>query len=95
MPTRSATTRFSTDRSGRAASCTPTPPRPGGRSRFIEDLIREQVLPTYGNTHTEASAIGRRTTALREDARRIIHHAVGGGEGGHRRVLRLGRHGGD
>jgi selenocysteine lyase/cysteine desulfurase len=52
-----------------------------GRSlRFIEDLIREQVLPTYANTHTEASASGRRTTALREEARGIIHRAVGGGE---------------
>jgi selenocysteine lyase/cysteine desulfurase len=52
-----------------------------GRSlRFVEDLIRDQVLPTYGNTHTEASATGRRTTALREEARRIIHCAVGGAE---------------
>jgi selenocysteine lyase/cysteine desulfurase len=52
-----------------------------GRSlAFIEDVIRDQVLPTYANTHTEASATGRRTTALREEARRIIHHAVGGSE---------------
>jgi selenocysteine lyase/cysteine desulfurase len=51
-----------------------------GRSlSFIEDLIREHVLPTYGNTHTEASATGRRTTGLREEARRIIHQAVNGG----------------
>jgi selenocysteine lyase/cysteine desulfurase len=52
-----------------------------GRSlRSIEDIVREQVLPTYANTHTEASATGRRTSALREQARRIIHGAVGGGE---------------
>jgi selenocysteine lyase/cysteine desulfurase len=52
-----------------------------GRSlAFIEDVIRDQVLPTYANTHTEASATGRRTTALREEARRIIHRAVGAGE---------------
>jgi selenocysteine lyase/cysteine desulfurase len=52
-----------------------------GRSlSFVEDFIRTQVLPMYGNTHTEASATGRRTTGLREDARRIIHHAVNGGE---------------
>ena len=52
-----------------------------GRSlAFVEDLIREQVLPTYANTHTEASATGRRTTELREEARRIIHRAVGGGD---------------
>src|SRR5215213_8820983 len=47
---------------------------------FVEDLIREQVLPMYGNTHTEASATGRHTTALREQARDVIHRAVNGGE---------------
>jgi len=52
-----------------------------GRSlSFIEDFIRDQVLPTYGNTHTEASETGRRTTLLREQARRVIHDAVNGGE---------------
>ncbi len=45
---------------------------------FIEDFIRERVLPLYANTHTEASATGLHTTALREDARRTIHRAVGG-----------------
>jgi len=51
-----------------------------GRSlAFIEDFIRDQVLPLYGNTHTEASATGRRMTALREEARAIIHRAVNGG----------------
>jgi selenocysteine lyase/cysteine desulfurase len=45
---------------------------------FIEDYIRGRVLPWYGNTHSEASATGLRTTALREDARRVIHRAVGG-----------------
>jgi selenocysteine lyase/cysteine desulfurase len=48
---------------------------------FIEDFIREHVLPLYANTHTEASATGRQMTALREDARRIIHRAVNGGAG--------------
>jgi selenocysteine lyase/cysteine desulfurase len=47
---------------------------------FVEDFVREQVLPTYGNTHTEASATGRRTTALREEARAVIHGAVNGGD---------------
>ena len=47
---------------------------------FIEDTIRTRVLPLYANTHTEASATGRHTTALREDARRIIHRAVNGGD---------------
>jgi selenocysteine lyase/cysteine desulfurase len=46
---------------------------------FVEDYIRERVLPLYANTHTEASATGLHTTALREDARRVIHEAVGGG----------------
>jgi selenocysteine lyase/cysteine desulfurase len=52
-----------------------------GRSlSFIEDFIRDEVLPLYANTHTEASATGLRTTALREDARRVVHEAVNGRE---------------
>ncbi len=52
-----------------------------GRSlSFLEDFIREEVLPRYANTHTEASGTGLQTTRLREDARRIIHDAVGGDE---------------
>ena len=47
---------------------------------FVEDYIRDRVLPLYANTHTEASATGLHTTALREDARGIIHGAVNGGE---------------
>jgi selenocysteine lyase/cysteine desulfurase len=46
---------------------------------FVEDFIRERVLPLYANTHTEASATGRQMTALREEARAIIHRAVNGG----------------
>ena len=50
-----------------------------GRSLdFIEDAIREQVLPRYANTHTESSGTGLATSRLREDARQIIHDAVGG-----------------
>ena len=45
---------------------------------FIEDFIREEVLPRYANTHTESSGTGLQTTRLREDARRIIHDAVHG-----------------
>lgn len=45
---------------------------------FLEDFIREEVLPRYANTHTESSGTGLQTTRLREDARRIIHEAVGG-----------------
>jgi selenocysteine lyase/cysteine desulfurase len=51
-----------------------------GRSLgFIEDFIRDEVMPFYANTHTETSGTGRQTTRFREDARRIIHDAVGGG----------------
>ncbi|MGD9958802.1 aminotransferase class V-fold PLP-dependent enzyme [Nocardioides sp.] len=45
---------------------------------FIEDFIRDEVLPRYANTHTESSGTGLQTTRLREDARQIIHDAVGG-----------------
>lgn len=52
-----------------------------GRSlSFIEDFIRSEVLPLYANTHTESSGTGLQTTAFREDARRIIHESVGGGD---------------
>ncbi|WP_426512114.1 aminotransferase class V-fold PLP-dependent enzyme [Dactylosporangium sp. McL0621] len=47
---------------------------------FVEDHIREHVMPWYANTHTEASATGRRTTELRELARRAVHAAVGAGD---------------
>jgi selenocysteine lyase/cysteine desulfurase len=45
---------------------------------FVEDFIRDEVLPRYANTHTESSGTGLQTTRLREDARRIIREAVGG-----------------
>jgi selenocysteine lyase/cysteine desulfurase len=52
-----------------------------GRSlSFIEDFIRDEVLPLYANTHTEASSTGMQMTRLRDDARRIVHQAVGGGK---------------
>ncbi|GIF52958.1 selenocysteine lyase/cysteine desulfurase [Asanoa ferruginea] len=50
-----------------------------GRSlSFVEDFIRDEVLPRYANTHTESSGTGRQTTRLREDARAVIRDAVGG-----------------
>jgi selenocysteine lyase/cysteine desulfurase len=50
-----------------------------GRSlAFIEDVIREQVLPFYANTHTETTLTGARTTAWRESARQTIRAAVNG-----------------
>jgi len=50
-----------------------------GRSLgFIEDAVRDRVLPRYANTHTESSGAGRHTTRLREQARQTIHRAVEG-----------------
>lgn len=45
---------------------------------FLEDFIRDEVVPRYANTHTESSGTGLQTTRLREDARSIISEAVGG-----------------
>jgi len=53
-----------------------------GRSlTFIEDFLREQVMPLYANTHTEASASGLQTTRLREEARALVARSVGAGPG--------------
>ena len=52
-----------------------------GRSlAFIEDFIRNEVMPFYANTHTETSGTGLQTTRFREDARRIIKQSMGGTE---------------
>ena len=49
-----------------------------GRSlSFIEDFIRHEVMPLYANTHTETSGTGLQTTRFRDDARALIHEAVG------------------
>ena len=49
-----------------------------GRSlTFIEDYLRAMVLPTYANTHTEASGTGLQTTRLREEARQVIRGSIG------------------
>ena len=48
---------------------------------FVEDAIRAHVLPTYGNTHTETSYTGRRTTRLREMARAAVRRSLGADEG--------------
>jgi len=45
---------------------------------FIEEFIRDEVLPRYANTHSESSGTGLQTTRLREDARRVIHESVNG-----------------
>ncbi|MEL7209809.1 MAG: aminotransferase class V-fold PLP-dependent enzyme, partial [Actinomycetota bacterium] len=49
-----------------------------GRSlTFIEDYLREMVLPRYANTHTESSGTGLQTTRFREEAREIIRRCFG------------------
>lgn len=51
-----------------------------GRSlRFIEDFIRDEVMPLYANTHSETSSTGLQTTRFREDARAAVREAVCGG----------------
>ncbi|QIL89044.1 aminotransferase class V-fold PLP-dependent enzyme [Microbulbifer sp. SH-1] len=52
----------------------------GRALRFIEDAIRNRVLPWYANTHTETSATGRQTTAFREQARAAIRKSVNAGD---------------
>ena len=47
---------------------------------FIEDFIRDEVLPRYANTHTESSGTGLQTTRLREDARAVVHESVNAGD---------------
>ena len=55
-----------------------------GRSlSFIEDYIRDQVLPLYANTHTETSGTGLQTTKFREDAREIIRESMGANRAEH------------
>ena len=50
-----------------------------GRSlSFLEDYIREAVLPLYANTHTESSGTGLQTSRFREEARRLVLEGVGG-----------------
>ena len=52
----------------------------GRALKFVEDYIRNEVLPLYANTHTEASRTGAQTTRFREGARDIILKAVGGSD---------------
>ena len=47
---------------------------------FIEDFVRDAVLPLYANTHTETSGTGLQTTRFREEARAIVCAGVGANE---------------
>jgi selenocysteine lyase/cysteine desulfurase len=49
-----------------------------GRSlSFIEDFLRDRVMPYYANTHTETSLTGLQTTHYREQARETIRRSIG------------------
>ncbi len=43
---------------------------------FIEEYVRDVVLPTYGNTHTLASRTGRQSSAFVSEARRMVKEYV-------------------
>lgn len=47
---------------------------------FIENFLRDQVLPYYANTHTETSLTGLQTTQYREQARAQIRQSVSADE---------------
>ncbi len=47
---------------------------------FVEDFMRDQVMPMYANTHTETSATAAQTTRFREGARRLILESVAGSD---------------
>ncbi|CAL9099929.1 unnamed protein product [Musa textilis] len=51
-----------------------------GRSlHYIEDYILQQVLPVYGNTHTDDSFVGSKTTRMAHKAAEYIKRCMGGG----------------
>jgi len=52
-----------------------------GRSlSFIEEYLRDVVLPLYANTHTESSGTGLQTTRFREEARQTIRSCLNASE---------------
>ena len=55
----------------------------GRALRQIEDMVMEDVLPFYANTHTETSFCGAYSTQLREAARAEIARILGAGAGCH------------
>ena len=74
----------------RAGSPTPTTPPPGGPSTFIEDFIRDEVLPRYANTHTESQRHRAADhPAARGRARGSSTTRVGGDDDTVRHLLRL------
>ena len=52
----------------------------GKSLKFIEDFIRDEVLPHYGNTHTTTSVTSLQTSMYRHEARDILRNAVNASE---------------
>lgn len=44
---------------------------------FVEDFLRQHVLPFYGNTHSEETTTAKAMSALRESARSVVREALG------------------
>ena len=64
-----------------------------GRSlSYIEDYLVKQVLPFYGNTHTDDSHVGSKTTRLVHKAARYIKRCMGAGPGDARGLSDTPRH---
>lgn len=61
---------------GTKAQCYADYTASGKAIESIETYIRNEVMPTYGNTHTTTSVTGLQTTLFREEARKIIGKAV-------------------
>jgi len=52
-----------------------------GRSLgFIEDYIKEQILPLYANTHNLHTRCAKQTTYYRNEAKEIVRRVVGATE---------------
>ncbi|KAG8181059.1 hypothetical protein JTE90_014772 [Oedothorax gibbosus] len=52
----------------------------GQSLNFIEDYIRKEVLPFYGNTHTTNTATSSQSTYFRDEAKDIIRKSVNASE---------------
>eukprot|EP00930_Biecheleria_cincta_P047690 TRINITY_DN33112_c0_g1_i1.p1 TRINITY_DN33112_c0_g1~~TRINITY_DN33112_c0_g1_i1.p1 ORF type:complete len:1138 (-),score=174.55 TRINITY_DN33112_c0_g1_i1:199-3612(-) len=49
----------------------------GRALKFIEDYVDQEVLPLYGNSHTQTNKTGRQTSLFLEEARLLIKDKTG------------------
>jgi len=47
---------------------------------FIEDYLRNTIMPLYANSHSMQSASGKQTVFAREEARHIIKQCINANE---------------